>query len=43
MAYNTPTDVMERVKEHYNEAQKLGYEVIGCFLQGSYNYEKNLY
>lgn len=41
MVYNTPKDVMERVKEHYDEAQKLGYEVIGCFLQGSYNYEKN--
>ena len=41
MTYNTPIDVYERLKEHYNEAQKLGYEVIGCFLQGSYNYEKN--
>lgn len=41
MTYNTPIDVYERLKEHYNEAQKLGYEVISCFLQGSYNYEKN--
>lgn len=41
MAYNTPKDVMKRVKEHYDEAQKFGYEVVGCFLQGSYNYEKN--
>lgn len=41
MTYKTPKDVYERLKEHYNEAQKLGYEVIGCFLQGSYNYEKN--
>ena len=41
MAYNTPKDVMKRVKEHYDEARKLGYEVVGCFLQGSYNYEKN--
>ena len=41
MTYKTPIDVYERLKEHYNEAQKLEYEVIGCFLQGSYNYEKN--
>lgn len=41
MTYKTPKDVMKRVKEHYDEAQKLGYEVVGCFLQGSYNYEKN--
>lgn len=40
MGYKTPAEVFKRLKEHYNEAEKLGYEVIGCYLQGSYNYER---
>lgn len=35
----TQEEILNRVKEHYNVAVNLGYEVIGVFLQGSQNYE----
>ena len=31
------------LQEHYNEALTLGYEVVGIFLQGSQNYDCDLY
>ncbi|MEY8366999.1 DUF3848 domain-containing protein [Anaerovoracaceae bacterium 41-7] len=40
--YNTKQDVQKRVQEHYDWAIKSGYEVIGCFLQGSWNYGPNM-
>lgn len=35
----TETEIFSRVKEHYDTAVSLGYEVVGVFLQGSQNYE----
>lgn len=31
--------IMKRLQEHYNEVEKMGYEIVGVFLQGSQNYE----
>lgn len=42
MPYKTPEDVMRRVREHHNIACNLGYEVVGTFLQGSWNYGNGL-
>jgi predicted nucleotidyltransferase len=30
---------MNRLQEHYDEVEKMGYEIVGVFLQGSQNYE----
>lgn len=30
---------MQRLQEHYNEVENMGYEIVGVFLQGSQNYE----
>lgn len=38
MSYHSEEEVQKRVVEHYNEAVSLGYEVVGVFLQGSWNY-----
>ena len=35
---NRSNNIMKRVKEHYEEAQSLGHEVLVCALQGSQNY-----
>lgn len=35
--------IMDRVKEHYDEAVSLGFEVVGVFLQGSQNYNLDCY
>lgn len=36
--YKTKKDVMQRVREHYKIAENMGYEIVGVFLQGSWNY-----
>lgn len=41
MGYKTKEEVQKRVQEHYDWAVGAGYEVVGVFLQGSFNYEKN--
>ena len=33
----------KRVKEHFEYAQSNGYEVVCCLLQGSQNYELDVY
>lgn len=35
--------IMSCVQEHYDEAVSLGYEVVGVFLQGSQNYNCDIY
>lgn len=35
--------IMKKVQEHYDEAIRLGYEVVGVFLQGSQNYDLDEY
>lgn len=35
--------IMQRVKEHYDEACSLGFEVVAIFLQGSQNYNCDEY
>lgn len=35
--------IKKRLKAHYNYIQSLGYEVIGIFLQGSQNYNLDIY
>lgn len=43
MSYKTKEDVMKRVQEHYDAAVELyGDKVLGVFLQGSWNYGKEL-
>ncbi len=43
MGYKTKEDVMKRVQEHYDAAIELyGDKVLGVFLQGSWNYGKEL-
>jgi len=42
MSYKTKEEIMNRVKEHYKIAQGLGYEIIGVFLQGSFNYGEDM-
>lgn len=37
------SNIMKRVKEHYEEAQSLGHEVMVCALQGSQNYGLDIY
>lgn len=36
--YKTKEDIMQRVREHYEIAENMGYEIVGVFLQGSWNY-----
>ncbi|MGF6375000.1 hypothetical protein M2140_000034 [Clostridiales Family XIII bacterium PM5-7] len=38
MGYKTKEGVMDRVMDHHLIAQELGHEVVGTFLQGSWNY-----
>lgn len=40
--YKTKEDVMNRVLEHHYWAMDSGYEVVGTFLQGSWNYGDGL-
>ena len=40
--YKTKEDVMNRVLEHHHWAMDGGYEVVGTFLQGSWNYGDGL-
>lgn len=42
MNYKTREDVQNRIDEHYAIAESFGYEVIGVFLQGSWNYSFDL-
>lgn len=42
MKYNNRLDVQKRVQEHYDWAVGAGYEVVGVFLQGSWNYGEGL-
>lgn len=35
--------IMSRVREHYDELISMGYEVVGIFLQGSQNYDLDIY
>ena len=37
--YKTKQEVQTRVEQHYKKTIELGYEVVGIFLQGSWNYE----
>ena len=34
---------MKRVQEHYKHLSSLGYEIVGLFLQGSQNYNNDIY
>ena len=43
MDYITKNYIHRRVAEHYAEAERLGYEVFGCFAQGSMNYGDKLF
>jgi len=36
---NKKDKIMKRLQEHYDEVEKMGYEIVGVFLQGSQNYE----
>jgi predicted nucleotidyltransferase len=36
---NKNEKIMNRLQEHYDEVIKMGYEVVGVFLQGSQNYD----
>lgn len=38
MSYIDAKAVQERVQQHYDKVVSLGYEVVGVFLQGSWNY-----
>lgn len=38
MSYTDAKAVQERVQQHYGKVVSLGYEVVGVFLQGSWNY-----
>lgn len=38
MSYTDAKAVQERVQQHYDKVVSLGYEVVGVFLQGSWNY-----
>lgn len=38
MSYIDGKAVQERVQQHYDRVVSLGYEVVGVFLQGSWNY-----
>lgn len=42
MPYLTQESIQKRVLEHHQIAMGLGYEVIGTFLQGSFNYGANV-
>ena len=42
MKYNSKEEVQKRVQEHYDWAVGAGYEVVGVFLQGSWNYSEKL-
>lgn len=42
MNYKTKEEVQKRVQEHYDWAVSAGYEVVGVFLQGSWNYGPNM-
>lgn len=42
MNYKTSKDVQKRVEEHYSIAEALGYDIIGVFLQGSFNYGEHM-
>ena len=42
MSYKTREDLQKRVQEHYDWAVSRGYEVVGVFLQGSWNYSFDL-
>ena len=35
--------IQKCIKEHYQEALSLGYNVVVCFLRGSQNYELDIY
>lgn len=35
--------IAAKVREHYNEACGMGHEVFGVFLQGSQNYNLDIY
>ena len=40
---NKETFIKKRLKEHYKHVESLGYEVVGIFLQGSQNYNLDIY
>ena len=40
--YDSTEAIIKRVEEHNQEAISLGYEVVGTFLQGSFNYGENM-
>lgn len=41
--YSNEKEIQKRVEEHYEEAQRLSYEIFGCFAQGSMNYAEGLF
>lgn len=43
MTYTTKESVQRRVEQHYDKAVSLGYEIFGCFAQGSMNYGDELF
>ena len=42
MNYKTKEDIMNRLKEQYAEVEAMGYEIVGLFLQGSWNYGEGM-
>lgn len=42
MKYKNPNEVQSRVLEHHNKMLELGYEVVGTFAYGSWNYGPNM-
>lgn len=38
MSYNSAEEVRNRVKEHYDKVKSFNLDVVGVFLQGSWNY-----
>lgn len=38
MSYNSKEEVFKRVIQHYGKTRELGYDIVGVFLQGSWNY-----
>lgn len=38
MSYDSVEEVRNRVKEHYDKVKSFNLDVVGVFLQGSWNY-----
>ena len=43
MTMNRKEKIMKRLQEHYDSLESLGYNIVGLFLQGSQNYNLDIY